>query len=51
MPTCNDRIMNGAETDVDCGGALGCSPCGNGKNCLLASDCTSGICINDTCRK
>ncbi|MGS0526122.1 hypothetical protein ACU8V7_14120 [Zobellia nedashkovskayae] len=25
-PTCSDGIMNGDETDIDCGGS--CTPCG-----------------------
>jgi len=56
-PLCNDGILNGAETDVDCGIAPGsdsgfcgeqpaplCSPCGEGKRCYSDTDCESGHC-------
>ena len=42
-PSCIDQIKNGAETSVDCGGAA-CGPCNDGKSCLHASDCASGLC-------
>jgi hypothetical protein len=44
-PVCTDNVKNGSETDIDCGGA--CAPsqkCGDGKGCLVAGDCTSGVC-------
>ncbi|MBI4702543.1 MAG: hypothetical protein HY744_15595 [Deltaproteobacteria bacterium] len=41
-PTCADKVKNGDETDVDCGGA--CSPCANGKACATADDCESRLC-------
>lgn len=47
MPTCDDGIQNGDETDVDCGGS--CSPCPDGDSCVGASDCESGLCREDTC--
>jgi hypothetical protein len=37
-PTCTDRIRNGAETDVDCGGGT-CGGCGVNQACLVTSDC------------
>ncbi|APR80893.1 Tryptophan synthase alpha chain [Minicystis rosea] len=40
---CMDGMKNGAETDVDCGGAS-CSPCGDGKACMINADCVSGLC-------
>jgi hypothetical protein len=40
--TCGDRLKNGPETDVDCGG--GCPGCDNGKVCAAATDCVSGFC-------
>ena len=40
--TCSDALLNGDETDVDCGGA--CAPCGPGKLCVDASDCLSEVC-------
>src|SRR5262245_33697920 len=45
--SCTDGVQNGAETDVDCGGA--CSPCADGKGCLRARDCASGSCNNNLC--
>lgn len=50
LPTCSDGILNGAETDLDCGGG-NCAACGNGKTCALARDCTSNLCENEICRK
>ncbi|HVW25087.1 MAG TPA: hypothetical protein VHC69_06925 [Polyangiaceae bacterium] len=43
LATCNDRIKNQDETDVDCGGAV-CPPCVPGQICKLARDCSSGVC-------
>jgi len=45
--SCTDGVKNGDETDVDCGGS--CSPCANGTNCLVNSDCQSGVCSGGTC--
>ncbi|TNF34625.1 MAG: hypothetical protein EP329_07025, partial [Deltaproteobacteria bacterium] len=45
-PTCDDGVMNGDETDVDCGGDT-CDPCEVGEGCLVASDCVSEICNED----
>jgi hypothetical protein len=41
--TCQDSTQNPGETDVDCGGGS-CAPCAASKKCLVASDCTSGVC-------
>lgn len=46
-PTCFDRIPNGTETDVDCGGD--CQPCGDTNVCVAASDCASGACDVGSC--
>jgi hypothetical protein len=45
--SCNDRIQNGSETDVDCGGT--CATCDVGQACSIASDCTSLNCDAGTC--
>jgi hypothetical protein len=45
-PTCFDRVRNGDETDVDCGGA--CEACASGFACSAASDCESSACAG-TC--
>jgi hypothetical protein len=50
-PTCTDGVRNGAETDVDCGGATtGCPKCHVGQACLLATDCENGVCTNGFCQ-
>ena len=36
-PTCTDRVLNGTETGVDCGGS--CPGCPVGTNCGVAADC------------
>jgi hypothetical protein len=45
-PTCFDRVRNGNETDVDCGGP--CGKCAAGFTCSDASDCETASC-NGTC--
>lgn len=46
-PSCNDRVRNGDEIDVDCGGS--CRSCGGGLACNGASDCQSRICKENLC--
>ncbi len=41
-PTDSDGVKNGTETDVDCGG--GAKTCADDRKCLVASDCSSGVC-------
>ncbi len=41
-PTCFDRVRNGAESDLDCGG--GCRACQDGEACTAPSDCQSNAC-------
>lgn len=51
VPTCDDGIMNGNETDVDCGG--NCLPnkkCHDGLRCNIGSDCNSGVCKLNICQ-
>jgi hypothetical protein len=44
MPaTCQDKVLSGNETDVDCGGAF-CLPCQDGYDCAKHTDCVNGIC-------
>lgn len=40
--SCTDGVQNQDETDVDCGGS--CPQCDLGESCLIAADCSSGIC-------
>jgi hypothetical protein len=46
-PSCGDRMLNGVESDVDCGG--GCPPCANSLACRSASDCRSQLCSAGFC--
>jgi hypothetical protein len=47
-PGCMNGMMNGDETDVDCGGS--CNPCANGDMCGASDDnCVSGNCAGGTC--
>jgi uncharacterized delta-60 repeat protein len=46
--TCNDNVKNGAETDVDCGGAT-CASCAVAKQCGQHADCASGLCAAGVC--
>jgi hypothetical protein len=41
--TCGNGVLDGTETDVDCGGGKGCIPCGQGATCVQDDDC-----IDDT---
>ena len=41
--TCTDGILDGSETDVDCGGGA-CPACPVGKKCQADPDCTSNAC-------
>ncbi len=47
-PTCTDGVMNGAETDIDCGGPT-CGPCGNMKKCTANTDCLGLVCTSNAC--
>lgn len=40
---CTDAILDGDETDIDCGGSS-CPKCGSGKTCFVNADCASGTC-------
>ena len=40
---CHDKVKNGRETAVDCGGGE-CPPCGVGRLCRDAYDCESLVC-------
>lgn len=47
-PTCEDGMLNGDETDIDCGGPE-CEPCQEGLACLEAGDCASTFCVDSYC--
>lgn len=44
---CHDRVRDGDETDVDCGGS--CGACAGGATCATASDCQTAGCVAGTC--
>ncbi|KAH8049699.1 hypothetical protein JL722_11765 [Aureococcus anophagefferens] len=45
---CANGVLDGAETDVDCGGGV-CPACGFGATCEETSDCRGGICNANVC--
>lgn len=45
--SCSDRIKNGTEGDVDCGGSC-TTLCGKGDSCTTDADCKSSVC-NEKC--
>jgi hypothetical protein len=45
---CNDGLLNGDESDVDCGGS--CGACGIGARCFKDHDCGSGLCGGGICQ-
>ena len=47
-PTCSDKVKNGQETDVDCGGPT-CNKCSGGHDCNSDTDCLSAKCDNGKC--
>lgn len=47
-PTCTDRLTNGSETDVDCGGD--CPRCALDRTCTSRNDCVTALCKNNTCQ-
>ena len=51
VSTCQDGVMNGNETDVDCGGScLLSKKCDDGLRCNNGPDCISGVCQSNTCQ-
>ena len=46
--SCKDKLKNGAETDVDCGGP-DCTPCANTQKCAAARDCAHRFCRGGLC--
>jgi hypothetical protein len=47
--SCGDMMLNGSETDIDCGGSE-CPGCGPGKSCAMASDCVGDSCVGGKCQ-
>jgi hypothetical protein len=48
VTSCQDDLLNGYESDVDCGGPA-CPGCLDGRTCLVPSDCVSGVCTDELC--
>jgi len=46
-PSCFDRVKNGTETDIDCGGD--CRGCVEGSTCVDAGDCETAGCTGGVC--
>lgn len=44
---CRDRIVDGDETDIDCGGS--CQKCWDAKACSAPTDCFSNACVAGKC--
>src|SRR5688500_16415961 len=45
---CDDGVLNGDETDVDCGGET-CGACGVNQRCRQFTDCLSEFCLAELC--
>jgi plastocyanin len=48
-PGCFNTVVDGLETDIDCGGTE-CAQCSPGKDCDAGSDCLSSVCTGQTCQ-
>jgi hypothetical protein len=47
---CTNGIQDGNETDIDCGGATCAARCVSGQDCIMTTDCMTGLlCFNSTC--
>lgn len=46
--SCSDKVKDGAESDVDCGGGS-CAGCDAGKACGGDPDCATGMCKTGVC--
>jgi hypothetical protein len=48
MPSCDDKVVDGDETDVDCGGSCP-KACAEDMKCGAGTDCASTSCSNGVC--
>jgi hypothetical protein len=48
VPSCDDTVQNGGESDVDCGNAA-CGDCALGDRCQFGFQCQTNQCINGVC--
>ncbi len=49
-PTCDDKILNGDESAIDCGGSCP-DKCVTGQPCNSSADCVDGVCQDDECQE
>jgi hypothetical protein len=49
-PSATDKVKNGTETDVDCGGGSGTPACETGLACNTDTDCKTVTCVQGTCK-
>jgi hypothetical protein len=47
--SCEDGLLNGFESDVDCG--VGCLACFDGASCRFDQDCESTVCEGGSCNR
>lgn len=47
-PTPTDGVLNGDETDIDCGGATA-PKCARGRGCKAPTDCDTNACVESKC--
>lgn len=47
-PSCADAVINGGESDVDCG-TLACGGCPVGDSCAFGFQCSTGLCQAGNC--
>ncbi len=46
--SCSNDVLDGDETDLDCGGS--CGPCDDGSTCAEQTDCASQVCAGTMCQ-
>lgn len=46
--TCGNKVIDGTETDADCGGGT-CPKCTSGRKCKVSADCSSNNCDAGRC--
>ncbi len=46
---CSDKIKDGDESDVDCGGSC-TAKCANSKVCISSTDCKGAYCVSGVCK-
>jgi hypothetical protein len=49
-PSCSDGVLNGYESDIDCGHEACGIPCMAGMGCRIGNDCWSWVCVDGRCQ-